>query len=350
MKSKLNFSLLVLLFIFASCGKNQVIGNPEDQAVFSAKSEARFFTFLDNDQLRSHALNALVIKKLEEHDFNQEAFIQTHLQLDSQSFREFTQSKISHSKNYARLFVSYSDRTEVYYIPEKTDLATIEKTLGLDPDKYRYFSWLIKDDNAMAGKDYVLVNLNHSDLMENDKFFFEEEINISSEEELVEVINGATLNVEIDYQMLKQSLQTVTANGTTMKCNRAIAEATGCSCEANIQMPSNLFSPVSLSGFDLIDFDFKINDSFVKFGQMNFAKIEDNKISFNVDFIEHYTLTPTFQLVKKHVAVTEVVHGFNYMGNCVGRDQATIQRKIQSKLTVKYKILGRGERLKQIKL
>ncbi|MEG1313868.1 MAG: hypothetical protein RSD40_06090, partial [Bacilli bacterium] len=114
---------LILFLLVASCGKNNSVSSSNELKVFPAKYDLLLLNKDDNYHFRQEVLNAFVESKITREEVDFDGFTTLEKELEDQQINaaQLENYKFKNSK-FGKLVVSYKEKTEVYFIPESSNI------------------------------------------------------------------------------------------------------------------------------------------------------------------------------------------------------------------------------------
>lgn len=350
----MRFLLLSFLILSASCGKkeNSVLAVKSTSSV----TQKSFITISHpegDSRFREKLLNAVVEEKFPSADNKYALAFREELENAQLNDSEFNLYK-ENENSMAKVVVTYTDRTEIYFLPEGIALDKIAARLDIKPEHLPKFR-ILKHSYTITGKGqvYYLVDASYEELMLNDQSFFETEINFKNQftAKTISLEPGTRAEVFVNYQAYLEQMGQVTRQGRSGRMTRDMIEAGVDACTYKTYVPTGTFE--KFSDFSLVDLGFalKINGKTLSLNEMKNQKLKEGFLKVNVaatDMIKNGKLEA---VVTNSTAIQKEVNGFGYEGYCASMsDRSTISLTSRVDFQVMVKIYGRGEKLRAVSL
>ncbi len=349
------YLVLLLCLVFSACKK----GHQVSHLASVSSNEQRSFIVIAHAEgesvIRNKLLNAIVEEKFPQG--REESIIKESDELKGHAMSERDIKFYSEKESLmTKLVVSFSDRTEIYFLPPQMFVSDIAGSLNLAPEANKTFKWLKREGELTeAKKTLYLVSVNHEDLMENDKKYYKEFFDLKDlsvrttfkVEKFREVILG------LNYQFFKERPVMQNFTGRTVKCNRDLAEAGMCGqCVYKKLVPSGFFDKIENPSLDELGVYLSLDDQNVFLSGLGPQMIAPGQVSFQLK-VESFAGQSLLKIDLEKRAPGSYSVGSNAVRDhlCKGDEGAgNISLNISSQLELKVEILGRGERLKEISL
>lgn len=353
--------ILITLAALVSCGKKENnLGSTVATAAFEQKN---FLTIAHEENaslLRSKILNIVVEQTFPSQKFNPENSLKKNDELDKfeiseRDLRNYQEKELG----FAKVIVSYPDREEVYFLPERVPVANLINELELSAGADRVFKMLPSDnDKTFKGGIFYIVSLNHSDLMKNDQKFYSVEANnlknFINQSLLLDSNKSVVLSIDYDFYLQKLAPQSF-ANKAP-RCTRDSIESGECGkkCEYKRNMPSGEFEKSSEANIESLGFNVRYANGLAPGNDIEIMNKRDGH--FEVKIAPKEMLVDNFTLeVSQGASATyqRSAPGYAYSPYCNGgeiyvRGDVTIGSKVNFSVTMTT--FGRGAELKRIKL
>lgn len=351
--------ILIILSVLVSCRKEQNnVGSNVSMVIF----EQKIFTTIRNGQnkslIRSKLLNSIVEKTFPPAIVNPDNAVKKHDELDKYVMTETEKNLYEEKeKNFSKIIVSYHDREEIYFIPDRVPVSNIISELDLTAGVDRVFNILPTDnEKTYKGGVVYLVSLNHRDLMKNDQKFF----NKLSDENIVNRTRTIDSNVSVvlfvDYSLLVQKLVPKTFGGHIIKCTPELREEGSCGvqCAYKKDVLSSEYESMPESRLDKLGFNLQYGEHTPKLEDLQIVNTRDGHFEVKVDYQE--VLQDNFLLTinpKPSESYYKRTLGYDYTEMCSESEREVWsneyrQSKVEFKITMQT--FGRGAELLKIKL
>lgn len=345
--------LFLFLLLLVSCGKRPNEVSPQRTAnVFTSKYEEIFFS--EEGRPRAVILNALLENKLNGKKISAENFYRFNNDL-----REYEKQNIEmlnyKEEKLAKLYVSFEDKLAIYFMPEKVDLNILEKELNLPSIPGKVYSWAKREgDYTKSGDLLILANTNLDEVIQNDKKFYSEKIELTNQLIGVNVSNGMKIKIKIETDYLIQSLTAVRKTkvrrghkGFARECS----EMGTCQCAYTINQPSSIMAKYEINNANQIKFQVALGHQIVHSDSLPLSFTDKNKIETEFDLEENENDDISFQFKNLLSKVEESVRSYNAEDSECNNEEEVITRRINAIQRVVIEKWGRGERvLRRVKL
>lgn len=351
----MRFYLLLTLLFLVSCGKNQEL--LEGKTTPSAFEEKNFVSFKHkkgDSLLRRKLLNQIVEETLKDKPLSEEhkvAYGDEFIFRDEVfEFSEKEKKIFNEKEKYlSKLIVSYDDAQEIFFLPDNIPLSLIADQLHLSPQKDSAFRFVNSSlAKTQKGHTLYLVSFNKMNLVENDKYFYQQKISGEGNifERTISLHSSQELEIGIDYQYFIQTSIVQNFTGPQRRCNRDLMEAGLCdSCSYSKKVPGPHFEKRSLDSVEDLGLSLIIEGKKFSLNDFRIQKNSETRISFLVD-LKSLALTNNLNLSLNkngNRTFTQLSNPFNVQGNCSGIGMAsneTYQTKVD--LRPEITIKGRG--------
>lgn len=349
------YLLLLISLMLVSCKKenlhktNPVIMPAEQRSYLSHSHE------IGDSQFRNKLLNQLVEQKFPTD--KTDSVVKNYDELEGMNLtKDDLKTYMEKERLMAKLVVSYTDRLDVYFLPRGVALSNIASQLGLKAEAGRVLKWMSTADKTVEGQSLYLINVNHEDLMENDKKVYQEVYNYQdfNEKKGFVLADGREAEISLKHLFYKEQVVSQEFNGRVVKCTRDLMEAGMCGqCKYKRHIPSGSFGHVEDVSLDEVGFRMMINGERFLTSELPNELTSDGVIRFKIRSNDFLKNKQTVLEVEKTAAPVyeQQVYGFEYNDLCLkneGRGSISLQSKADIFLNVK--ILGRGEMLRAISL
>lgn len=345
--------LFLFLLLLASCGKPDNEVSPQATAnVFTSKYEELFISEEGNQ--RAIILNALLENKLNGKQVSAENFYRFNADL-----REYEKQTIEmlnyKEEKLAKLYVSYEDKLAIYFMPEKVDLNIIEKELNLPSIPGKVYSWAKREgDYTKSGDLLILANTNLDEVIQNDKNFYAEKVELINQLTGLNVNNGMKIKMKIETDYLIQSLTPVRKKkmrrghkGFMRECS----EMGTCECAYTINQPSSAMAKYEVINVNQVKFQVILGNQIIRSETLPLKFTDRNKIETEFDIEEKDNDDLSFQFNNLLSNVQESVRSYNAEDSECNNEKEVINRKVNAIQRVVVEKWGRGEGvLRKIKL
>lgn len=350
--------LIVLIFVtvLSSCKNSQQLGSTAIPKVFESKSFLTLDFDLDDSILRRKLLNAFVVEQVGDNHFlddkikNGDEFEFIKMKLDLNK-RDLELYKVR-EKTHAKLVVSYSDKTEIFFLPPSVLLSEALATLNLNTKREQKFYLRGHSKFTSAGQIIYGTYFSQDDLVVNDRHFYQVEL---LEKSLfmkgpIKIDEGQVASLYIAYKYFLEGVTDRKFSGQARACTRDLMEAGMCECtyhknvsnqKIELKKPDSLEDLglsflldgklLTLNDLGVLNENQKTNEISI---DLDFSSFSDNrKISFL--FVQHK------QLVKSFLSKAG-----NFEGNCYRSEGSTTEfLKAEVEIEGKMIIKGRGYKL-----
>lgn len=255
---------------------------------------------------------------------------------------------MQNEKKATKLIVSYTDRIEVYFIPEYVPLELIISKLGLKAEEERTFRWIKTDvSKTYNGARLYLVSLNIDDIIKNDQSFFEEAYDYNNQYlgQKIKLAPGKMIEIDFAYNILIQNEETSSFTGIGTSCTRDLIEAGMCGpCHYSRNTPAESYSKVTDFPISDMGVAVRMNDNIFNISEMK-SKITSGNIKINIDSTDfNFTRSIDIEIISNGItSLKKYTSGHSYSGFCKSTsngEEINLKRKLDA--SVKIKVLGRG--------
>jgi hypothetical protein len=350
--------LITLATVLVSCGKKE--NNLGSSVAKEAFEQKEFLTISHEENaslIRSKLLNFIVEQDFPPSFNKPENTILKNDELDNFEISDRDLKNYQEKeKGFSKVIVSYVDREEVYFIPERVSVMNLASELQLSPGIDRVFKLLpSENDKTFKGGVFYLVSLNHADLMKNDqKFFSAQSKNILNQSLLVNSFTKVLLSVDYDFYLPK--IVTQSFSMPTPRCPAGDREGGQCfiSCKYKRNMPTSDFEKSSETSLENLGFSLKYSQNFIHTNSDEVVNERDGHFEVKIESNEFLEDNFTIEVAQRTSATYQRnTDGYeysssckNYGGNIYG--QATLQSRVDFLVTMT--VFGRGTELKKIRL
>lgn len=354
-------SLIILsLAVLVSCGKKS--NNLGSSVVMDAFEQKSFITIPHEENkslIRSKLLNSLVEQTFPALVENPSSKIQNNDELKNYEMPEKDLKNYQDKeRGYNKVIVSYQDREEVYFVPERALVANLISDLELSAGADRVLKILPgASEKTYKGGVVYIVSVNHEDLMKNDHNFYKIQTNalkgVNGQSLLIDSYKGVILSV--DYEFYLQKLAPQSFGGKVIRCTRDLIEAGMCGVQCGYvrNMPSGAFEKGTEQNLGNLGFAVKYGNKTVSASDLVITNQTSNHFDVKIESQEASGDDYALEVVQLASSTYQrSAPGYNYT-NCGAADQnvngnVTIQSKVNFSVTMT--ILGRGAELKRVKL
>ncbi len=353
MKTPLILSLLILI----SCTNKEqaLIPNKkpfyeseqtvEPEARIAEEFEYKSFLTIPHTEGKSSLRNQLINNLIEFSLQKKALVIKDRLELDSTPMSANELGRYSENEmNLAKIIVTMTNGSEVFFVPENISLKNIASRIGLVEETDRKLKWLGVDESQLTenGKSYYLLSVNHDDLINNDRVFYTHDINLSNKfaGQSLTFARGTRLEVSIDHKFFKE---TVTEHEVVKNAD----------CRYLKAFPSGQYAQIENQTISQLGFLmsknknwFSVTDSNIEITSGQNFKIhvhpemmEDKE--YTIEFSQNVTASIEESFPMK---VPNSVCGFGFKKVSI----ETLKTKAEFNISVK--VFGRGEKLREITL
>lgn len=346
------YLLLFVSLLFTSCSKKE---QALSSNAFVSKAEQKSFISIPfsegESKLRNKIIQKIIETKFAFKNPAEEIAPREEIGQDKLNTRELD-LYLSQEKTSTKIVVSYTDKTEIYFVPKGILYTDLISQLGLRAEEGHIFKWFnVTVPKTYEGGVFYLISINHDDLMAFDRKNYSFIYNL---EELNDV-RSASLNGQMDievyikYEYYRETLAHKEKQMDPSFCSGGL----GCFCTYKVYAPSGNMNKV-VPEVSWLALQFGINDSVKEMADFKYVNVSDSEIVFTIssDEVEREGAF-NFRIFKntpERPRHTSYCHDFNGTCNrnrCTGVDTTLATRTImQSKIITK----GRGEALKIIPL
>lgn len=355
-------SLIILsLAVLVSCGKKS--NNLGSSVVASAFEQKDFLTIPHEENaslIRHKLLNLIVEQTFPSQNFNPDNSLKKNDELDKYEMSERDLRNYQEKeKSFAKVIVSYPDREEVYFLPERVPVANLIGELELSAGTDRVFKMFPTDnEKTFKGGVFYFVSLNHTDLMKNDQKYYSTQIinmkNFTNQSVLVDGHRAIILSIDYDFYLQKLAPQAF--HGKPARCTKDSIESGDCGrkCEYLRNMPSGEFEKSSEPTIENLGFNVRYANGLVPGSDMEIVNKRDGHFELKIGPKEMLGDNFTLELAKGASATyLRSAPGYAYSQFCNGgeiyvRGDVTLQSKVTFSVTMTT--YGRGAELKKVKL
>jgi hypothetical protein len=344
------YLLLLLSLVFVSCGKKENALSHDD---FTSPLEQRLFNIVkynnENIIIRNKILNSFVEEKIPTTDSTNSILSHDEL-LDSDFNPAILKNYEAREETMSKIVVSFSDHTEIYFLPAYVTLASIPEKLDLKPEEGRVFKWLKNDSVKTYIKGvFYLASVNTEDIVLNDTKFYSEVIDLKKDflNKSVKLSQGQTITLNVKYSTLLQGQTAQSFEGSTHPCTRDMRESDMCyACTYQRLVPAGNYSATSNVSMAALNFRLNVSGKSYSLAELNTKEISNTNFEIDLkslDFDGRSVVTITVDSIST-TSIGMTANGYNYSDRCIGRNEnttITLQRSIEASIDVK--LFGRGE-------
>lgn len=340
---------LLLTCLLVSCKKTNNLGSEIPNAPFVKQSYFKIYHGDRELQLRKKLLHSIV-------EPNEQITIEDEKILLSELTEQEKETYIEKSKNHAKLFVSFAENLEIYFIPSQIPIAKLKEELELGEEIGRKFKWVggvNLNQRTSSGMTLSLVSVNHDDLIENDKNYQYKEIDIKNgfDQSLIELRAGQKIVAEIKYKYLLEASRTEVFDGQTGRITRDMVEAGFESCKYKAERPSGEFRQKDLEAVEDLGIIVSYADKKWNLNQFKVLKTGTNQLDIIIDHSDLNSVDHGNLIFEKGMSRIYTVNasGYNYTGHCQRKnDSSTQSYRTKAEVEIKFRLFGRGKELKKI--
>lgn len=347
----MKYLLILSTVFFISCGKENALTKNAQINPFPAKSDFLFLNTEDNFYFRQELLNAFVEKSLNS-NVNLDQFIEEDLEIKNQKDYENLRLNFNlKEKGLAKLVVSFSDRTQVYFLPPKSNLETVVSDLKLIPEEGKKWVWLNKSDSFTTEDTALyLMSVSLEDLMKNDILFYREVVSLDLQSRKMSLKKGTELEGKIKIESKIEDVSLVQIDGKIHYVGRFDPEDYQMfNCQIGILRPNGKLVSERLVKTQEIGLVIKYNGTTVNLN--NDKNAEVNEFSFSMTNEVESALNPVIEfVVNENVFRVQKLEAAQYKGDCQKKQAYELRQKIYNNYSVELVQKGRGENLKFIKI
>lgn len=343
------YLLILLSFVFVSCGPKKT--HELSSAQFNSSLEQKSFqTITEADSilfLRGKLLNSFVEERFPSGDESNKIKNRDELTFAKISDRDLAIYKDKENST-AKVIVSYSDRTEIFFLPQNVPLEIIASKLNLKNEIDRKFKWVKTNiTKTYSGAVLYLVSLNQEDLVQNDQNFNKETITLGQDftAREMKLVAGKVLELSVDFSVFLEGEVGQQFAGRGVRCNRDLAEAGACGlCSYTRNVPSGSFNSTTTLPLNELGFSVKIGQQIFGLNEFNpLVSNENFKIEINSSGFDLRKETSVQIISVAPVGITKHTPAYNHTGFCLSTSddvQITLARKVKASVTATIK--GRG--------
>lgn len=346
------YLLILLSLIFVSC-KQQKTNALSEAGVKSHLEQSAFLTVKNTQAtsfFRGKILNTFVEEKfptglIAMQMKNRDEL--KHYAMDDRSLVLYGEKE----KNSAKVIVSYSDRSEVFFLPENIPLETLAASLNLKPEAHKVFKWVTTNTTkTFNGVVLYLVSMNLEDIVKNDQNYFNEVIDLKNEfaGKKIGVTDGVVLEFKIAYSGYQQAEVAQSFEGARISCRRESLESGECGkCSFQRSVPAGHYLkienlPLSESGITL-----RLGERVYLLNEFN-PVVESNglKLTINASDYDLRNVEDSELMVSKLEALSKFSPNYGHSGYCPDRSGGSViglDRKVEASVLVTVR--GRGTEL-----
>lgn len=339
----MRIALIILSILAMSCKKENVIDNPiQSLSVFSRN--ALVIKHDENASLmRNKILNSFVEEKFPSNNLAFSIGVHDEL-LDADILQRDLNDYIEYEKSMSKLVVSFSDRLEIYFLPEGFPMTETASILNLKTEPGRTFKWIKHSTvKAYPGGKFFLASLNFEDIVKNDQNFFQENkgFNKNVRQLSYTLTPGTALEVtgEFDVYRQKEAIAEVIGEYTFCRYDRKLP---GCGqCIYKMESVLNEFEKMPAPSITEIDLRIKLNDSDFSIDEMK-PELSERRFKFIINS-EDKNVKMALSAGRDYVDEVKNVDGFDYNISC-GDKKVKETHRVKKKMEVSFqmKVLGRG--------
>lgn len=353
--------LITLATVLVSCGKKE---NTLGSSVVTAAFEQKDFLTIPHEEnaslIRSKLLNIIVEQTFPAQTLNPENSLKKNDELKNFDMSERDlRNYQDKEKGFSKVIVSYPDREEVYFVPERVLVVNLVSELELAAGTDRVLKMLPSDnDKTFKGGVFYIVSLNHSDLMKNDQRFYSIETsnmkNLTNQSLLIDSFKSVILSIDYDFYIQKLVTQSFATKAA--RCTRDTIESGECGrvCSYKRDMPAGDFEKASETSLNNLGLSVKYADRSVGLNDVEIVNKKDGHFEVKIENVEALADNFTLQIAQSSSATYQrSANGYAYSNDCQGHEKniygnVTIQSKVNFSVTMTT--FGRGAELKKIKL
>ena len=349
-----NLLLLCPLLLIAACGKVNNLGEDKPPIPFEAKS----FLVVSHENtvspIRSKLLNKIVQEKFPSTQ-KEEQQIPTHDELYNYDLSTKDLSNYESKEKYmAKVIVSFPSREEVYFLPDRVLFSQIVDGLSLTSEGDRKFKWVGADtDKTYSGGVFYLVNLNHEDLINNDKKFFMKEYafheNFTNNIMKIEKYNE--MLIVVDYQFYMQKIVQQSVKYTT-KCTRDLIESGECGgCTYSMDTLTNDYERAKELTLNDLGLTVRINGRIYSLADLKAQKVKEGQLEMIVKFSNEIVNNFEVEVIQNPSAsYVKLLAGSSYVGFCPSKVAIHSSAQSKTNASIRVRFYGREAELRTIAL
>lgn len=354
-------SLIILsLAALVSCGKKS---NDLGSTVAASAFEQKSFLTIPHEEnksiIRSKLLNSLVEQTFPALIDNPENKIQKNDELKNYEISEKDlRNYQDKEKVFSKVIVSYQDREEIYFVPDRVLIANLPDDLELTAEPDRILKILPSDNDKTFKSGVVyIVSVNHEDLMKNDHNFYKTQMNTAKgangQSLLIDSYKSVLLAVDYDFYLQKVAPQSF--GGKLIRCTPELRESGMCGfqCGYKRDMPSGEFEKMTERSLGNLGLVVKYANKAVSVSDLAITNQTDSHFEVKIESQEALGENYTLEIAQVASSTySRNAPGYNYT-NCYSSDQnvngsVALQSKVNFSVTMT--ILGRGTELKRVRL
>ncbi len=350
------YLLLLVSLMFVSCKKDNQI--KKSSTVIQASEQRTYLSHshgLGESKIRNKLLNQLVEEKFPTGKI--ENAVKNYDELEGLNLtKDDLNTYMEKERLMTKLVVSSTDRLDIYFLPRGVALNLIPGQLGIKAEAGRVLKWLSTPAATVEGSTLYLIHVNHEDLMENDKTFYQETYNNADFADKKGFIlnDGREAQISLKHDFYREQTVAQTFKGRIKSCSRDLMEAGECQeCLYKRQIPSGQFALVPNVSLDEVGFRLMINGERFLTSELPSEFTSDGVVRFKIKSSEFLKSNQARVEIEKTAAPVYQSESapYDYSGHCVrseGRESFSLQSKAQIYLSVK--VLGRGDMLRAVSL
>ncbi|MEA9356943.1 hypothetical protein SHI21_12030 [Bacteriovorax sp. PP10] len=355
-------SLIILsLALLVSCGKkSNNISNSADKEAFEQKNFLTIPHEENKSLIRGKILNSLVEQTFPALVNTPENEIQkndelNNFEISDRDLKNYQEKE----KVYSKVIVSFSDREEIYFVPERVLVADLISDLELSPEVARVLKMLpVNNEKTYKGGVIYIVSVNHEDLMKNDQKFYKTQTSamkgINGQSLLIDSHKSVFLSVDYDFYLQKVAPQTF--GGKMIRCTPDLRESGMCGlqCAYKRNMPSGEFEKVTEKTLGNLGFVVKYANKTASTSDLVIMNQTDSHFDVKIESQEVVGDDYALEIVQLASSTySRSASGYDYTGACSGSERnvygdVALQSKVNFSVTMT--ILGRGTELKRVRL
>lgn len=352
-------SLIILsLAVLVSCGKKT---NDLGSTVVASAFEQKSFLTIPHEEnksfIRSKLLNSLVEQTFPALMDNPDTKIQKNDELKNYEISEKDlRNYQDKEKVFNKVVVSYPDREEIYFVPERVLIANLPGDLELSAGTDRVLKILPNDNDKTFRSGIVyIVSVNHEDLMKNDHNFYKTQVNALNKGQSLLIDSYKSVILSVDYDFYMQKVAPQTFGGKLIRCTSELIEAGMCGyqCGYKRDMPSGEFEKVTERSLGNLGLAVKYANKTVAVSDLAITNQTDSHFEVKIESQEGLGDNYTLEIAQVASSTySRNAPGYSYT-NCYASDQnvngsVALQSKVNFSVTMT--ILGRGAELKRVRL
>lgn len=350
--------LIVLIFVtvFSSCKNSQQLGTTSIPKVFESKSFLTLDFDLDDSILRRKLLNAFVVEQIGDNHIGDNKikngdefeFLKMKLDLNKRDLELYKDRE----KTHAKLIVSYSDKTEIFFLPPLILLSEALATLNLNTKSEQRFYLHGQSKFTSAGQVLYGTYFSQEDLVVNDRHFYQVELSKKSlfMEGPIKIDEGQIASLYIVYKYFLESVSSRKLSGRARACTRDLMEAGMCECTYYKNVSNQILELKNPENLEDLGLSFLIDGKSLTLNDLGILNENQktNEISIDLDFS---SISDNRKISFLFVQPSPLVKSFlskagNFEGHCYRSEGSTTELlKAEVEIEGKMIIKGRGYKL-----